>query len=519
MSSFPRYLPEELGDAVVRSRAALPEALGALHNLIWQLTGREPDYESVKHVSTFWLMHLCDLWSHALNIAEDSMFKMPKETVYTVMSDVQTSEDDTQRRLALLVHLIIEGSIGSLELEDEALLGMRTRHSQRRSLLLSRISPDSNPVMVTMPYLKVSALAEFRAAFSLRELLHWDYIQVDDPPDSSLNSLGRLSFARAAMSGTDNYRQIRAAVALTVPKDLAENYWKFRESVSQRIETPRLIYTANAHQTSTAFMHFSSVARNRGSKLLIHQHGGGYGIDAHHLGEDHDIGVSDIFYSFGWVRKDLPHKVKPLPAPMPPHTKQQNREVLLVSLEATQSLYRLQAFCMPSHVARALDLTREFLTTLDESISLKFRHAPGRPIPRSILQVSRANITEDLGSEPATIVASRSALAVHNYLGTSWLETLALNIPTVCFFDPKMFYPRNDARSALDSLARVGILHSSGRSAARFVNTLSNQPLHWWYSDEVQDVRSEFTSRFANFSTDWLRSWEREFRELLERDT
>jgi putative transferase (TIGR04331 family) len=128
---------------------------------------------------------------------------------------------------------------------------------------------------------------------------------------------------------------------------------------------------------------------------------------------------------------------------------------------------------------------------------------------------AQAKIDEDAGLTPGSVAASRAALVVHNYLGTSWLETLAMNVPTVCFYDPEFYRPRAEARPLLDALVRVGVLHYSGSEAAKFVNSLRGNPTAWWQSAEVQEARESFVARYANFSDNWLEAWTEEFERLL----
>jgi putative transferase (TIGR04331 family) len=112
-------------------------------------------------------------------------------------------------------------------------------------------------------------------------------------------------------------------------------------------------------------------------------------------------------------------------------------------------------------------------------------------------------------------IAARSKLVIHNYLGTSWLETLAMNVPTVCFYDPSLYRAREAARPFIDALARVGVVHGSGAEAARFVNDLRGDPSTWWNTPEVQEAREAFVARYANFSENWLPGWIEEFERLL----
>nr|MBU6203621.1 hypothetical protein [Acidobacteriota bacterium] len=114
-----------------------------------------------------------------------------------------------------------------------------------------------------------------------------------------------------------------------------------------------------------------------------------------------------------------------------------------------------------------------------------------------------------------SVAASRAKLVIHNYLGTSWLETLAMDVPTVCFYDRRIFRPRAAAQPFIDALANAGIIHYSGREAANFVNSLRGNPSSWWRLAEVQEAREAFVARYANFSENWLEAWQAEFESLL----
>jgi putative transferase (TIGR04331 family) len=51
--------------------------------------------------------------------------------------------------------------------------------------------------------------------------------------------------------------------------------------------------------------------RECGTKLLYHQHGGGYGIDKVHAFEDYETRVSDYYFTWGWSSPNH-RKVGPL---------------------------------------------------------------------------------------------------------------------------------------------------------------------------------------------------------------
>ena len=182
-----------------------------------------------------------------------------------------------------------------------------------------------------------------------------------------------------------------------------------------------------------------------------------------------------------------------------------------MTLADTDAVYRLQPFCLPSHVLRCAQETRHFLSTLQW---------PETPIVRgSTRDISALALNTHFKSEgfdePGSVSASASSLVVLNYLGVTWLETLAMNVPTVCFIPPGIHSFRASAQPFADRLQQVGILHYSGLDAARFVNGFRGDPSSWWNSAEVQEAREAFVARYANFSDNWLEAWQTEFESLL----
>jgi putative transferase (TIGR04331 family) len=62
----------------------------------------------------------------------------------------------------------------------------------------------------------------------------------------------------------------------------------------------------------------------------------------------------------------------------------------------------------------------------------------------------------------------------------------------------------------------VGILHRSGADAALFIANLGFDPEGWWFRSEVQEARSKFIEKYANFSSNWKMQWEIEFKSAID---
>ena len=466
------YSPDRLVSSIHQSRSLLPFAIDTLCDLITETTGKSPNRPLVEYTSLFWAMQTCDRV-----VASE-----PPRSSDAVVNPENVSFPPT-----------------------------------RRSRILSSFSSKSRSIMIVDPYFKFRPVDELIAIQQSRHVLSWK--SVPSVPDfvSSPDEKGRTRVFEGNTNDSDALTRLRRVFATTAPIELVEQHHALAAwSNSESDPRVRLLYTANAHQSSIPFRYLMFAQRQRGTKIAVHQHGGGYGIDEMHFGEEHDISMSDVFFTWGWHRPDLGSRTRPLPTAFPAKRDVgTRRQYLLMSLPVTSHFYRFQPFLIPHHVERMVNETVSFIRGLRASTDLCFRSAPSAPFPVAQFHGAAVSPIFDKGREQGAKLAARAGLVIHNYLGTSWLETLAMNVPTVCFYDPSIFRAREEARPFIDALARVGVIHLSGAEAARFVNDLNGDPSVWWNKPEVQEARESFVARYANFKEDWLPGWIEEFERLL----
>lgn len=466
------FNPDELSTSIKLSRALLPAAIDALCEVIEEVTSRPPNRDVVEFVGSFWLMHACD----------QEIYGQP-ESVH---------------------NLIVEPNSNWRALNSW------------RSRAVSLVGLHRAPVRIVDPYFKTTFLTEALNAVRARKQLRWQTVPHCGEVVSRVEWEKRRS-AAAQFAKVDGGSTLRQSIALAAPVELVEAHHDL-VAWSKLAVDPRakICYSANAHQSSASFRYLLFEQRSIGTKIVFHQHGGGYGIDEQHPGEFHDTKLADVFYSWGWSRPDLGSKVRALATAAPAqHKGRKGTHYLLMSFPVTEHFYRLQAFVLPSHVEKNMHQTTTFLSSLSAKLELMIRCSGSIEYPKHTREAFKGTLEFDSLSEPGVIAASRSRLTIHNYLGTSWLETLAMNVPTVCFYDPSIFRAREAARPFIDALARVGVIHHSGAEAARFVNDLNGDPSAWWNKPEVQEARESFVARYANFKEDWLPGWIEEFERLL----
>jgi len=374
--------------------------------------------------------------------------------------------------------------------------------------VLQRPWSSRQEVLVTHPYLKISRPRQLTAVVKSRRLIHWDDLSI---PEYQPNNPNLKVRAGLIMSNTSTLLDmIRRALPILMPVAFAEDLGIHIHRLTKMSAQPRAMFSANGSQFYLPYQVLSSYWGERGTLVLSHQHGGHQGLDEVHAGEEYETRASDIHYTLGW--RDERNNVRSLCTAMPTRSRVRHpSRLLLMTLAHTDTTYRLQPFCTPDHAQRCFEQTRQFLGRLGWPGYVVVRGGG-----RDVLESGLSSGMESEGFETSsTASATSSALVVHNYLGVSWLETLAMNVPTVCFIPNGIHRFRPSASWLVARLRSAGILHESGTDAAKFVNQLNGNPDAWWNSSEVQEARQAFVARYANFSDDWLQAWSEEFERLL----
>lgn len=329
------------------------------------------------------------------------------------------------------------------------------------------------------------------------------------PPDAAWR--GTLA-AAAPRAGADP-TLLEAALSLVpyhLPVALGEALPAVRDAALRaRPHRPRAVYSSQSLWTHLAYKVLVAEWIALGTRLLYHQHGGWYGLDEEHVAERYEVRCADRYYTWGWSRGDA--QTRPLPPPVPAPRREPARHDSLVCFDQPARPYRLQYFPMPGTVERMHDEAVALVAARRSTTPLHVRPFPGvaSGFAARVTALGRPDVALVAGGSIASQYAS-SRIVIHAYLGSSWLETMGWDVPTVCLHDPRAYAFRPDAAPLLDGLRRVGILHDSAASAAAHLAAIDADPGAWWGSDEVQLARIAFVDRFANFAPTWEGELERE---------
>lgn len=242
-----------------------------------------------------------------------------------------------------------------------------------------------------------------------------------------------------------------------------------------------------------------------GSKLIVMQHGGTYGISKFFSTETHELRVSDKFISWGW-KQSKNSRILPLGIfndnDLPKRDSSNQKESLLLVLGSIPRYsYKLWAECISSQILYYLENQINFISKLDTSIynSLIVKPYPvetGWNISKRIIH-HYDNIKIAERHQKLNNLVSKSKIVIATYNSTTFLETLSQNIPTIIFWDPKYWELRDEAVFHFERLKEIGVFHENEHSAALHINKVWNDVDGWWFSSKTQKFVNEFVNTYA----------------------
>lgn len=352
------------------------------------------------------------------------------------------------------------------------------------------------------------------ALWKWRKWAHEENLDQPIETAAEIDTAWRTKLSKASTGGTFE-GVLRRMLPLYFPAVYLEAWGSLRDQAhTLRIHRPQAIYTSNSLHGHTLFKILAADWRLDGTKILNHQHGGNYGLDRIHAIENFETRVSDRFYTLGWTGRAPNQQILSgaLPAGLSSKSRSKGK-ILLNCIAYPPNVFRIHFQPMPGTIRTMMQEMAVFIkeTTGRADVTLRPSRTEYETRAVDLLRKIDINLQIDDVKVPGIRAYANYGIVVHSYLGTSWLETLALDIPTVCFYDPESYVFRNEALELVESLRHVGILHESARDAAQLTLSVRHNPRDWWNRTDVQVVKSNFVRQYARLSEDWPAIWEAEF--------
>ena len=379
------------------------------------------------------------------------------------------------------------------------------------SKLLGRL--QSGPVIVNS-YIPLKQLIKFQ--LKLKSFPYF-FNPISEFSTSEKDTLLREKLSSATPLTVGFEALLARLIPLFMPKSYVEDFLKLRINALNTLpQKATSIFTANAYHSDEMFKIWSAEKKSLGIPLIIGQHGGGFGVSLLEQSEEHQVRISNNFMSWGWD-SELKDNIISFPS-----LQLSGRERIYHN-QAGKILHVFSALPRYFYQYSSMPVSGQYLLYIKDQIN--FLNALEKGILDNIsIRLDESNPSRSWDTEKALDVAgysrlinrsnarllsllnnSRLCICTNNF--TVFLETLALNFPTIIFWEPSHHEVRPNAAAFFDMLEDAEILFYSADKAAKKVNDVSSNIDEWWFSDKIQSIRKQFCQRYALVSDDWEHEW------------
>ena len=350
---------------------------------------------------------------------------------------------------------------------------------------------------------------------SLKNLLKYRELNIKDVvQELSPDRNTRKDFCE--MRSEDSFHNIcLKMMEYCFPMMFVEGFKQSREKAQGYIRNvPDIILSPVSWRFNTSTAIYIAECVEKGAKLIGVQHGGGYGLYKMDSLLDHELEAVDRFISWGWT--DNNKKIIPLPAfnsneKVRKYTVDKEDIILFVSNSHKLYLTGFQSSPVSTTFENYLSWQKKFVLSLKEEVRniFLFRLYPKEYgfFKKLRLQDTVKGLKYDNFKTSFIERAKKSRLVVIDNNQTTFLEAIALNIPTVIFWDMNLWEIRSSAKRFFDDLKEVKVFHDSPESAADFINENYMDIDKWWESKKVQHVVNEFRYTYARTSKNLTNDW------------
>lgn len=271
----------------------------------------------------------------------------------------------------------------------------------------------------------------------------------------------------------------------------------------------RLYYDVNAKINA-------ALAREKGEIVIATQHGGhNYGSAyTYTFGNEVEYKLN-YFLSWGWKEKRF--NIIKLPSPLLSKKlnshKYRNNDILLVGTQMSGFPSKIESW--PSELS-FLEYRRNKINFLNALNNNCLKNILYRPYPEKRtsfldsdyvienvpkIKIHKGDLHHDM---------KRCSVLILDHPGTTWNIAMAMNTPTICFWNREHFPFNNLADSYLDKFQKLDLFFDKPQDAAAKVNSLTEKYsdlTQWWNQKEIQDLRKEWMWKYARADKNWFWIW------------
>jgi len=276
-------------------------------------------------------------------------------------------------------------------------------------------------------------------------------------------------------------------------------------------KTPKFIFTCNNFHHDEIFKLWTAQKIQLGSIYVCGQHGNNYGTHRYLKNTTEEI-TADKFLTWGWIDDSRKHLSAFIFSTLCKKNKINNSKGGLLFIQRNKFNYCEFVYDTTEDYQNYLDEQLKFVSQLNSDIKNMLTIRLHRASNEFLMWHNFSKkININLGFDKIENLIKKNRLIVYSYDSTGLLQALALNIPTIVFWENGLDHLRDNVKPDYQLLVDVGILHFSSTSAAEKVNEIWDNIDAWWWESKLQENRKYFTDRYAKLSKNPIR----ELRKIL----
>lgn len=298
---------------------------------------------------------------------------------------------------------------------------------------------------------------------------------------------------------------VKQSISQWLPKSFMENFDVFYYAANKFCINKKadLIFSSNIHHDGCdEYKILSAIQIKKGAKFVLGQHGGQ--INKYNVGTEIERNVADILFSNGWFGTD---GKKIINVGQYWHRLKKNQFNPLGNALLVTGLSPKYSLGLESKPLSSLNLSYfkdlySFYGNLEDLIK---KEVKVRIYPKADYGWDQKNrwldkfpdVQLDYGSFSLSREVRRSRILISTYNASTYLESLAANIPTIIFWDQDLWPVPMECEVDFKKLNEVGIFFDSPIEAANQINKIWDNVYLWWKNEYLQEVRKDFCSKYS----------------------
>lgn len=292
-----------------------------------------------------------------------------------------------------------------------------------------------------------------------------------------------------------------------IPKVFVEKFDNMQSTITESSlpKNPKIVYATN-FSSSTFLSFYCANKKEDGSKLFLGQHGGCYGQYDRHWSEDFEISISDRFFTYGWISKRFVNKTIPLGIQKDIKVKKRydfnkQSKLLLIIRSRSKFINKLDSSINSNqkfdYIRNCYDFVNNLNSKIKKKTLIRLRDIDLGWAEHPRFKKKFPSLSFENGTSKIFELMNSSKIVVSTALSTSYLESLAMNIPSIVISNYKSEPMRPEAIKYLNLLIEAKIFHLTPQSAAEHINKYWDNIEEWWFSNKVQNNRKTFCNKYS----------------------